>query len=149
MYKHLLTYLCLCDSDEVRRRWELGLFDLPYESVRRAYPNVFSKESKKNGLLALCRWLQKDLINVTDLVSFNRSTLVYCFIFNIGTYIDDRDMLDWIIRTFFEVIRICNERSQACLPMIFEVLIDEVYRSRESTVQQDSLLIKICKKCIE
>lgn len=116
MYKHLLTYLCICDIEEIRLRWELGLFDLPYESVKRMYPNITKKENKKNGFLALRRWINKNFINITDLVYYNRSTLVFCFIFNITAYIDDRDMLDWIIRVFFEVVRICD---QSCLKMVF------------------------------
>lgn len=55
-------------------------------------------------------------------------------------------MLDWIIRVFFDIVKIC---STTCLPMIFEVLIDEIYRTREGNLQEGSLLIRICRKCVE
>lgn len=40
MFKQLLIYLCVCDSERIRERWELGIFEYSYETMRRTYPNI-------------------------------------------------------------------------------------------------------------
>lgn len=127
MFRHLLTYLCCCESDDVRAKWDHGLFDMPYESVRRNYPNILKKENKHNGFLTLNRWTTKNFINLVELVTYSRSALVSCYTFNLSSYIDDRQVVDWLIASFFRLIELLDE---GCVAMILELLVEEIHHTQ-------------------
>lgn len=58
MLKYLLTYLSVCsDSDIVSARWELGVFEAHYQTLRLRYQNILLLENKRNGFMALRRWI--------------------------------------------------------------------------------------------
>lgn len=115
MFQHLLSYLCVCDSESVRVRCEQGLFNTTYDILKRSYPNILKKETKRNGFATLHRWTSKRFINLNELVSFNRSALLNCFTFNLEAYIDDRQVVDWLIASFFELVALFDSE---CLVMV-------------------------------
>jgi ABC-type transporter Mla MlaB component len=83
---------------------------------------------------------------MAELLSFNRSTLICCFVFNISAYVDDREMIDCFVRVFFDIIQHFDSSG---LAMLVELLIEEVYATREYSVEEGSLFIRMAKKCIE
>lgn len=145
LFKHLLTYLCVCDSEQIRSRWELGIFDCSCDAIRRSYPSITSPESKRNAFATLQRWIQHNYVDVGELVAFNRSTLVYCFIFNLEQFQEEENMVEWIERVLFEVLARCDRN---CLCMIFEMLVDDIYKTQSRTLRLGLLLVDIAQKCL-
>jgi hypothetical protein len=55
-------------------------------------------------------------------------------------------MLEWINRVLFEVLTRCDKN---CLCMIFEMLVDEIYKTQPSTIRLGLLLVTTAEKCLK
>lgn len=90
IFKYLISYLCVCDNEKIKKikdRWEFGLFDTPYQVFRLKYPNILQREVKINGFKTLMRWIQAEIVKPNDFVTYNRTTLICCLILNVYSYL--------------------------------------------------------------
>lgn len=146
MLKHLLTYLSVCsDLDILTVRWELGVFEMPHQTLRTRYPNILSPVNKQNGFIALRRWIENGYLNIYELITFNKSSLISCFILNILCYHRDLPLLNAMISVF---LRICQISDIHCTCVIFMVLLEEIFRIKLKTIQPGSILIRLACVCL-
>jgi hypothetical protein len=105
------------------------------------YKNILSRQNKINSLKTLYRWINMGHLNLNELIVFNRDTLVSCFIFNIFSSYKDADLLKIIIRSFYSI---CNRCEATAVCMIFEFLVEEVFRINNISLDPGSIIIRVC-----
>lgn len=146
IFKYLVMYLCVCADEKVRNTWELGLFDIPYLILKNKYPNILKKTTKINAFLTILRWIKFGVVNPNEFILYNRSSLLNCLVFNVCSYLGDRQILESSVETFFEIYRCCNHSSKV---IICALLLEQIHKSRDGIVEETSIFVRINKKVLE
>ena len=146
IFKYLVSYLCVCDDERVRNKWELGLFDITYPTLKNKYPNILKRQAKINAFGTLLRWIRLGVVNPNEFILYNRVSMMYCLIFNVCANRTDKEILEITVETFFEIYRACNE---PCKGIICSLLFEQIHLSDYTVIEETSIIVRINQKILE
>lgn len=64
LFKYLLTYLSVTNNPDIMSaRWELGVYEVHYETLKSRYPKILKRTNKINGFNTLHRWINNNYLS--------------------------------------------------------------------------------------